>query len=335
MCYRREDSADVAGRIYDRLVADFGNDAIYRDVDKIPFGVDFREHIRGCLSTCLVGLVVIGPEWCTIAGRSGRPRLHEAADQVRLEVETLLARGGRTTIPLYVRGAESPDPEALPEALRPLTFKNGGHIRRDPDFHHDMDRVLAQLRQLVKAPQKVVPPSKLPMLVAEEETAAPVDPPAPGPSRPFEPAPVAIEEARAPDTPLAENVTSPSAGSERPGRWQKFVARLPRSRTCGWIWVGLSAFTGVVFLSQGEPGRALYFLLMVLLSPLVALAHWRDGHRVAAICAPLYTTTLAIGVALNLTSMGNTEFFWWGVVQLTHSGAWAWWCVKTRGKRVN
>ena len=74
MCYRRDDSADVAGRIYDRLVAEFGKDAIYRDVDTIPFGEDFREHIHACLSTCRVGLVVIGPEWCSTAGRSGLVR---------------------------------------------------------------------------------------------------------------------------------------------------------------------------------------------------------------------------------------------------------------------
>ena len=52
--------------------AEFGREAVYRDVDTIPFGEDFREHVHACLSSCRVGLVVIGPEWCTIAGRSGR-----------------------------------------------------------------------------------------------------------------------------------------------------------------------------------------------------------------------------------------------------------------------
>lgn len=42
--YRRVDSEDVAGRIYDRLVQHFGHDAIFKDVDDIPFGVDFRRQ---------------------------------------------------------------------------------------------------------------------------------------------------------------------------------------------------------------------------------------------------------------------------------------------------
>jgi formylglycine-generating enzyme required for sulfatase activity len=149
MCYRRADSADVAGRIYDRLVLEFGKEAIFRDVDTIPIGVDFREHIRRCLSVCRVGLVVIGPEWCTTAGRSGRPRLQETADHVRLEVEGLLACQTVTTIPLFVRGAEAPEPEDLPETIQPLAFNNGAEIRRDPDFHRDMDRLLALIRPLV------------------------------------------------------------------------------------------------------------------------------------------------------------------------------------------
>jgi hypothetical protein len=43
--YRREDSADVTGWIYDRLVQQFGRQAVFVDVDSIPFGVDFRKHL--------------------------------------------------------------------------------------------------------------------------------------------------------------------------------------------------------------------------------------------------------------------------------------------------
>ena len=39
--YRREDSADVTGRIYDRLIQVFPQ-SVFRDVDSIPLGVDFR-----------------------------------------------------------------------------------------------------------------------------------------------------------------------------------------------------------------------------------------------------------------------------------------------------
>jgi hypothetical protein len=43
--YRRHDSADVTGRIYDRLVQRFDKAQVFKDVDSIPLGVDFREHL--------------------------------------------------------------------------------------------------------------------------------------------------------------------------------------------------------------------------------------------------------------------------------------------------
>ena len=44
-----QDSVGVAGRIYDRLRAHFGNDAVFMDIDSIPFGDRLPgTHRRGC-----------------------------------------------------------------------------------------------------------------------------------------------------------------------------------------------------------------------------------------------------------------------------------------------
>ncbi len=50
--YRRSDSAATAGRIYDRLIDRFGEASVFMDVDKIPFGIDFRHHIQDVLTQC-------------------------------------------------------------------------------------------------------------------------------------------------------------------------------------------------------------------------------------------------------------------------------------------
>ncbi len=50
--YRREDSELFAGRIFDRLIGEFGKGAIYRDINSIPVGEDFRKHIIKALSEC-------------------------------------------------------------------------------------------------------------------------------------------------------------------------------------------------------------------------------------------------------------------------------------------
>jgi len=55
--YRREDSAGYAGRIYDRLTAHFGKDAIFMDVDTIAAGVDFVEVLENAVQSCDVLVV--------------------------------------------------------------------------------------------------------------------------------------------------------------------------------------------------------------------------------------------------------------------------------------
>lgn len=40
--YRRSDSTDTVGRIYDRLSDSFGKESVFKDVDSIPLAVDFR-----------------------------------------------------------------------------------------------------------------------------------------------------------------------------------------------------------------------------------------------------------------------------------------------------
>ena len=52
--YRREDSREITGRICDRLNNEFGKQAIFRDVDSIPAGVDFREHVSHSIDQCTI-----------------------------------------------------------------------------------------------------------------------------------------------------------------------------------------------------------------------------------------------------------------------------------------
>jgi hypothetical protein len=58
--YRRDDSAVITGRIFDRLVARYGAGCVFRDLHNIPLGVDFREYISDVLAQADVILVVVG-----------------------------------------------------------------------------------------------------------------------------------------------------------------------------------------------------------------------------------------------------------------------------------
>ena len=43
--YRRSDSIANTGRIYDYLERRFGRDRVFKDVDSIPLGVNFRTFL--------------------------------------------------------------------------------------------------------------------------------------------------------------------------------------------------------------------------------------------------------------------------------------------------
>jgi hypothetical protein len=147
--YRRTDSADVAGRIYDRLLGAFGKTAIFKDVDSIPLGFDFKEYLDKKVSECNVLLAIIGDRWLEASDSMGRERLVDPSDFVRIEIESALARG-IPVIPLLVRGASIPSEEELPASLKKLVYRNGIQIRSDPDFHRDMDRLISGLKGYVQ-----------------------------------------------------------------------------------------------------------------------------------------------------------------------------------------
>jgi hypothetical protein len=164
LSYRRDDSADITGRIYDRLESHFGHDHVFRDVDTIPFGLDFRRAIDEAVGKCQVALVVIGAQWVTIKDGKGRQRLTIPNDFVRMEVETALKRS-IPVIPVLVGGADMPSADELPPSLAELAYRNGVPVRRDPDFRNDVERLIRGIQHLLKpkeAAPPVVPPPTLP-----------------------------------------------------------------------------------------------------------------------------------------------------------------------------
>jgi len=145
--YRRADSAATAGRIFDRLAGHYGDDAVFMDVDKIPFGTDFREHIRKVLAGGDILLAVIGPNWL---GKSadGKSRIMDEADPVRVEIETALRQKTRI-IPVLVEGASMPGVADLPDGLRDFAYLNAAPVDVGRDFRAHMDRLIRSIDEVL------------------------------------------------------------------------------------------------------------------------------------------------------------------------------------------
>lgn len=133
--YRREDAEGQAGRLFDDLVAHFGTDSVFMDVAGLEPGRDFRRAIDQQVASCGVLLALIGKDWLDAKNESGKRRLDDPMDFVRLETASALKRD-IPVIPVLVRGASMPRVEDLPEDLKELAFRNGvelTHARWDSD----------------------------------------------------------------------------------------------------------------------------------------------------------------------------------------------------------
>lgn len=145
--YRRADSAMASGRLHDRLAQAFGDENVFKDVDDIPPGRDFRDVIAEAVDWCDVLFVVIGRQWLNIQDEHGARRLDDPSDFVRLEVEAGLRREHCLVIPVLVDNAPMPPAGELPGSLRELSYLNAVVIRDDPDFHRDALRLITQLEK--------------------------------------------------------------------------------------------------------------------------------------------------------------------------------------------
>jgi serine/threonine-protein kinase len=146
--YRRSDNPDATGRLYDRLVAEFGKATVFKDVDSIPLGQDFRGHLNSIVGNCAVVLAIIGPRWIDARNEAGHRRLEDPDDFVRIELEAALSRD-IPVVPVLVGHAAIPVASQLPESLAAMAFRQSIEVRPDPDFHNDATRLVTALHAIL------------------------------------------------------------------------------------------------------------------------------------------------------------------------------------------
>jgi hypothetical protein len=150
--YRRTDS-DATGRIYDGLVQRYGKDSIFRDIDRIRFGVDFWKAVDSALNDTDVLLAIVGPNWRGIVD-DGSIRIREANDLVRIEVETALKRD-IPIIPVLISNATMPKPTELPQSLTEFPFRIGPTIDSGRNFDTDIARLIRSIDEIIEEKEKI------------------------------------------------------------------------------------------------------------------------------------------------------------------------------------
>jgi hypothetical protein len=187
--YRRDDSDVITGRIFDRLSAHYGRETVFRDIDSIPAGVDFRKYVNTVIDGTDIMVAVVGPKW--IGPRPGQSRLDNAADPVRVEVDAAL-RKGVPLIPVLVLRAQMPRADQLPPSLEDFAYRNAARIDAGQDFDTHMGRLIRAIDNVLSEK-------------AQSSTGEAVDASSP-----------------------AEPAVSPSAPSTEDGERQRFAEQLQR-----------------------------------------------------------------------------------------------------------
>ena len=165
--YRRKDSEGESGRLFDDLSSHFGSESVFMDVSAIEPGRDFRKAIDQSVTTCNVLLAIIGQEWLELKDPSGRRRLEDPNDFVRLEIASALRRD-IPLIPVLVRGAKMPDADRLPPDLKELVYRNAVELTH-ARWKSDVQLLIRALRPYLD----VRPPSQPGRVAAESPHAVP------------------------------------------------------------------------------------------------------------------------------------------------------------------
>ncbi len=152
--YRRDDTQGVAGRLFDYLATKYSRRELFMDVDAMKPGLDFAKQLDAQVSQCHVLLAMIGPHWLDARDQSGKRRLDNARDSVRVELASALKRD-IAVIPVLVEGAAMPSEAGLPDDLKPLARRHALELRHTR-FNADADTIMHALEERGAAAPRVV-----------------------------------------------------------------------------------------------------------------------------------------------------------------------------------
>lgn len=133
--YRREDTADFwAEKIVRYLSSEFGAQHFFKDTESIKTGSNWQEVLNKELEAAAVVVILIGPDFFTLVGKSGKPRIQERNDIVRAEIRDAI-RLGKVIIPVLLPQAKFPANISLPSDIQNLLKIEVFNIKKATDIN--------------------------------------------------------------------------------------------------------------------------------------------------------------------------------------------------------
>jgi hypothetical protein len=167
ICYRRADAEYAAGALGRELRRHFGEEQVFRDKEDIGGGEAWKQKVLNAIDGESALLVLIARDWSEARDVSGKRRIDDPGDPIRMELHDGI-RDGATIIPILLENAAMPTAEQLPPDLAALSEYNALRLH-DTDWQYNLDRIITTLEKAGFTP------------------VAPRQPVRPGPSEPEPP----------------------------------------------------------------------------------------------------------------------------------------------------
>jgi hypothetical protein len=138
--YRHQDSEADAGRLYDTLAAELGQEALYKDVENIAIGRNWKRAVREALADSAAVLFVMGPDW----------RLSPA---IEFELQLALA-SDVPVVPILVRKADLVQlTSGLPAPLSEISERKAVTVNH-ASWSRDCRELLEMLKRVLADPAR-------------------------------------------------------------------------------------------------------------------------------------------------------------------------------------
>lgn len=151
--YQRNETADIASMLAERLNFEFGRNCIFKYIGGIPAGIDFRQHIMHAVGNADILIALIGDDWLNAINAGPVRRADGPTDFVRLEIGFALERG-LPIIPVLVLNSTMPEQKDLPPEFATLAFHNASPLRAGSDLEPHLQALIARLQLLFSMPPR-------------------------------------------------------------------------------------------------------------------------------------------------------------------------------------
>jgi hypothetical protein len=165
--YRREDAPASAHILFNYLATKHGPN-VFLDVDRVPYGKDFKDVIATAIGKSSVLIAVMGKNWLGSKSRNiifpwiARTRVWSKSDPVRFELEEA-RRQNVQIFPVLVENARMPRQGQLPDSLHFLITLNTFTIAPGKDMGRHVEEFINVVENIQERtePYKSIPRSDL------------------------------------------------------------------------------------------------------------------------------------------------------------------------------